>query len=148
MVDRAVFVSTVLGYVGTPYHHQGRTPGLAMDCPAPIIVACWELGLKPRTFDVQGYGPDPDGLALKAHLDEHAEPIAFDQAQAGDVLLAAWDRERGRPRHLGVLIDATPGRMYWLQAEGYRHKQVIATRLAFGVDRMRLVQAYRVPGVH
>jgi cell wall-associated NlpC family hydrolase len=135
-----------LSYVGTPYHHQGRIPGVAMDCPAPVIVACWELGLKPRSFDVMGYGREPDGATLKGYCDEHMDPISLDEAQPGDVLLTAWTFDRMRPRHLGVLVDSRPDRRYWVQAEGYRHKQVRKTRLMFGVDRMRLVQAYRVPG--
>jgi hypothetical protein len=147
MVTRADFVATALSFQGTPYQHQGRVPGVAMDCPAPLIGACWLLGLKPRSFDVQGYEQNGDGKTLKRLCDEHMQPIPFDQAREADVVLAAWDRDQGRPRHLGIIVDARPGRMYWLQAEGYRHKKVLVTRLAFGVDRMRLVQAYRVPGV-
>lgn len=147
MVTRAAFVAEVLSFCGTPYHYQGRQPGVAMDCPAPALVACWNLGLKPRSFDVEGYEPEPDGKLFKALLDEHAAPIPFNQAQPADLVLCAYRADGMRPRHLGVLVDATPGRMYWVQAENKRHKKVVKTRLAFGVDGMRLVQAYRVPGV-
>jgi hypothetical protein len=146
-VTRAAFVATVLGYCGTPTMHQGRVPGVAMDCPAPAIVACWELGLKPRTFDVTGYGREPDGKVFKALLDEHAEPIPWAQAREADLLLCSYDKDQNRPRHLGVLVDATPGRMFWVHADPKRWSEVRRSRLMFGVDGMRLAQAYRVPGV-
>jgi hypothetical protein len=141
------FVATVRGYEGTPYHHQGRVPGVAMDCPAPVICAAWEHGLKPRSFDVKGYPRNADGRVLKAFCDEHMIAIDWSQAQPGDVPLCAWTRERMLPRHLGVLVDVTPGRMWWVQADGYRYKQVKLHRLMFGSDGMHLVQLYRVPGV-
>lgn len=145
MATPAEFVSVVRSFEGTPFHLHGRQPGVAMDCPAPLIVGAWMLGLKPRSFDITGYAADPDGVTLQRLCNEHLQPVQ--QAQVGDVLLTAWAQERMRPRHLGVLVDATPGRMWWVQAEGHRYKAVKLCRLMFGVDRMHLVQAYRVPGV-
>ena len=147
MIARADFVATVRSFEGTPFHHQGRTPGVGMDCPGPIIVACWMLGLKPRSFDVRGYESEPDGHTLKALCDEHMEPVSLEQAREGDVILAAFDKDAMRPRHLGVLIDPTPSRRYWVQAEGRAHKKVMKSRLVFGDGYMRLVQAYRIPGI-
>lgn len=146
-VTRERWLRTVLPFEGTPYVHQGRLPGVGMDCPAPTIVGAWECGLKPRSFDVTGYPAEPDGSTLQRYCGEHMQPIGWADVQAGDVVLTAWAREGLRPRHLGVLVDATPGRMYWLQAENRRYRCVIVTRLHFGTDGMQLVQAYRVPGL-
>jgi len=147
VVDRSDFLSTVMSFAGTPYLHQGRVPGVGMDCPAPLIVGAWMHGLKPRSFDVTGYTTAADGVTLRRLCDEHLEPIRFEDAQPADVLLTAWAREKMKPRHLGILLDANPERRYWLQAEGYRYKEVRRCRLMFGVDGMHLVQAYRIPGV-
>lgn len=147
MVDRSDFIKTVLSFEGTPYLHQGRVPGVGMDCPAPMIVAAWIHALKPRSYDITGYPKHPDGSTLRRLCDEVLTPISMDEAIAGDVLLTAWAREKMTPRHLGFLVDATPNRRYWLQAESYRYKCVRVSRLMFGVDGMHLVQAYRVPGV-
>jgi hypothetical protein len=141
------FVQTVLRYEGTPYHHQGRLPGVGMDCPAPLICGAREEGIKPRNFDVTGYPAEPDGVSLKRLCDEHLEPIALENVRPADVLLTAWARGNLLPRHLGIVIDATPGRMYWLQAENLRYHRVIVTRVMFGSDGMQLVQAYRIPGL-
>ena len=143
MTTRAEFVATARGYVGTPYHHQGRTPGVGMDCPAPLILAAREHGIVPSDFDVTGYSSEPDGVTLKRLCDEHLEPIEPSDVQAGDVLLCRF--RGGHPRHLGIVTDTTPGRWYWIEAEGQRQRQVREHRVLLGV--MRIAQAYRVPGL-
>ena len=145
MTTRAEFLATARGYIDTPYHHQGRLPGVGMDCPGPLICAAWEHGIKPREFDVKGYSREPDGVVLKALCDEHLEPIPFAEAQPADVLLCKF--RNGHPRHMGILTDANPRRRYWIEAESVRHKKVIESRLVFGSQYMQLVAAYRVPGL-
>lgn len=147
MISRAEFVAVARSFEGTPYHHQGRVPGVGMDCPAPIIVDCWECGIKPRTFDIQGYERGADGVTLKRYCDEHMEPISLEEAGAADVILCGFDKDGGRPRHLGILVDPTPNRRYWIHAEGWAHKKVMLSRLVIGNGFMRLVQAYHIPGV-
>lgn len=143
MVKAADYIATVESYCGTPYVHQGRLPGVGMDCPAPIICGAWHHELKPRSFDVTGYSRDPDGSSLQAFCDEHMERT--DRLAPATVLLCAFRDQP--PRHLGVLVDTTPGRMYWVHAESIAHRKVMRSRLVFGSRAMRLVQAYRIPGV-
>ncbi len=145
MTTRAEFLATVRSYLGTPYHHQGRLPGVGMDCPAPLICAAWAHGIKPASFDVKAYEREPDGKTLKGLCDAHLEPIAFDAAVPGDVLLCKFNG--GRPRHLGILSGADPARRYWIEAESKTYKRVIESRLIIGGNYMQLVQAYSVPGL-
>ena len=143
-VSRAAFVATLLSFEGTPYHHQGRLPGVGLDCPGPLICAAWEHGLKPRSWDITGYGRVPDGKALQGFCDAHMERIDWADRLPGDVTLVRF--QQGRPQHLGVLTDTTPQRQYWIEAEGFRYKRVIVNRLM--LDRAtQLVQLYRVPGL-
>lgn len=143
MAPASAIVETVLGYCGTPYVHQGRLPGVGMDCPAPAILAARHHGLVAPDFDIQGYEREPDGETLQAFCDVHMERTT--ELLPATVLLCAF--RQGRPRHLGVLVDATPGRMYWVHAESRAHREVMKSRLVFGSLAMRLVQAYRIPGV-
>lgn len=146
-VSREEWVRGCLAYVGTPFVHQGRLPGVGMDCPAWMIVRAWETGLKPRSFDVQGYPRSPDGHTLERICGEHLIRLqSLADARPGDAILTAF-RESGRAQHLGMLVDATPGRMYWMQADGYRSKTTRVTRLALGGRFLQFVAAYRVPGV-
>ncbi len=144
MVTRAEFIAKARSYVGTPFHHQGRVPGVGLDCPGPLICACWDLGLKPRSFDVTGYTALPDGRSLKAYCDEHMTPIDSDQMQAGDVILVRW--QKGPPQHLGILFDHPLGGLAMVHADSVRSRRVSETRVEFG-RAMSLVQAYAVPGL-
>ena len=146
-VSRADWLATVISYVGTPYHHQGRAPGVGMDCPAPIVCAAWATGIKPASFDVRGYSREPDGT-LERLCREHMEPIELANALPGDVILGAFGD--GPAQHLGVLTDANPSRRYWVQAEGHRHQRVMHSRLVLdqgGRAGLRVVGAFHVPGV-
>lgn len=146
-VAREEWVRGCLAYVGTPYVHQGRLPGVGMDCPAWMICRAWETGLKPRSFDVQGYPRAADGHTLERICDEHLIRLpSLADALPGDAILGAF-RESGRPQHLGMLVDPTPGRMYWMQADGYRAKATRVTRLVLGGRFLQFTAAYRVPGV-
>jgi cell wall-associated NlpC family hydrolase len=145
MTTRAEFIATVRSYIGTPYHHQGRLPGVGMDCPGPLILAARAHGIVAPDFDVTSYSREPDGHTLKRLLDDNLEPIPFDDAEPGDVLLGRFNG--GRPRHIGILTDNTSGRRYWIEAEAYRHRMVIEARLILGPRIMTIVQAYRVPGL-
>lgn len=141
MTTRAEFVVYVRSMVGTPFHHQGRLPGVGLDCPGPLIVAVRHFGIKPPDFDISGYVGTPDGRELKAHCDEHMTPISQDEMQAGDVLLVAW--RAGPPQHLGILFDYPYGGLAMVHAvrSGVQEIRVEFSRA------MRFVAAYQVPGL-
>jgi hypothetical protein len=145
MSKRTELVALVRSYCGTPYAPHQRKPGLGMDCPAPVICGTRTLGLVPLGFDVQGYALQPDGHSLREFCDRFMHRIETAAIQAGDVCLCAFGDEP--ERHLGVVTDATPGRMYWVEAESKRFKQVRETRLILNSRAMRVTQAYRIPGI-
>jgi cell wall-associated NlpC family hydrolase len=138
MTTKTDIVATVRSYCGTPYVHQGRVSGVGMDCPAPIILAARAHGLVSPDFDINGYGAMPDGKTLLEWCDKHMTRTS--NPEPGDVIVVHF--KSGRPQHLGVLTDNTPGRSYWVHAEGLAHKEVRETRLDFGSRAMRLVAAY------
>jgi hypothetical protein len=145
MTTRAEFVETVLSYVGTPFHHQGRAPGVGLDCPGPIICAARHHGLVAADFDVTAYGRIPDGFTLQAHCETYMDRIELADAIMGDVILAGF--RNGPPQHLGVIVDHGQNKTYWVQAEGYRHKKVIKSRLVFGERFLQFHAAYRIRGL-
>jgi hypothetical protein len=144
VTTRAEFVSAVRGYVGSPFHHQGRLPGVGMDCPAIIICALWRFGIWPRSKDVTGYPRIPDGHSIKAYCDEHLTPIAEDAMRAADVVLVRWSG--GPPQHLGVLFNYPHGGLAMVHADSVTRKAVCEQRVKFG-RAMGLVAAYSVPGL-
>lgn len=144
MTTREEFVAYVRSLKGTPFKHQGRVPGVGLDCPGPLICACRRFGIRPPDFDVTGYPERPDGSMLKAICDEHMESVPLHEMKPADVLLVGWGK--GPPQHLGIVFDYPHGGMAMLHADRVRAKAVTETRVEFG-RAMRFVAAYLVPGV-
>lgn len=137
---RADVVAAARSLIGTPFHHQGRVPGVGIDCAGVLIVVARLLGIKPPDFDVNGYARTPDGLALRALCEEHMERVT--ELEPGDVALIRWKSDE-RPHHLGIVGDH-PNGLSLIHAESRSQNKVIESRLEFG-RYMRLVQAYRFP---
>jgi hypothetical protein len=142
MTKRADFLRVVRSYNQTPYMHQGRLPGQALDCIGVPICASWELGLKPREFDIKGYGRRPDGTLLR-QAREHMTQIDQSEMQIGDVLVLHFGAD---PQHIGVVADRRGGGFNIIHAESLRQRRVIETRLCFG-GQMKFVAAFRIPGI-
>lgn len=134
-------VATALSFCGTPFVHQGRVPGVGMDCAGVPICSARAFGIVAADFDVTGYPDMPDGRSLRAFCDEYLEPIEI--IEHGCVALVSW--ALGPPQHLGI-IDKTHKRPRMIHAENLRRKQVCSMPILFS-RAMRLVQAYRIPGV-
>lgn len=128
--------------LGTPFHHQGRKPGVGIDCAGVPIVVARALSLVPPDFDVADYPAVPDGSSLRAYCEAHMKRWPWEEP--GGVVLVAW--KDGPPQHLGIVADHPDGGLSIIHADSLRQKCVIETRLEWG-RYMRRVQAYRLPGV-
>jgi hypothetical protein len=147
---RAQVVAVARSYLGTPFHHQGRRPGVGLDCAGVPICVSRQLGLVPPDFDIGGYARRPDGRSLQAYCEQHMRRVRFEDIQPGDAVLVSW--KDGPPQHLGIIYphayDFADGRR-WLgmvHAEEQKHARVIETRLLF-TRVMRFVAAYALPGI-
>lgn len=88
--------------LGTPFHHQGRAPGVGLDCIGLLVHALGAAGLRVR--DQIDYSRRPDGKSLIAALDAHgAQKVS--EIKAGDILVFRYDRQ---PQHVAMATsDAT-----------------------------------------
>jgi cell wall-associated NlpC family hydrolase len=141
-VSRAAWALQLLAYEGTPFHHQGRAPGIGLDCPAPMICAARHFGIVPPTWDISAYPGDPDGN-LQPTLDAYLIRVARDDLQLGDVVLNAFGKRQ--PRHLAYIVGERWGQWEMLHADA-RTGGAIVERIQYG-RYYRFVQGYRVPGV-
>lgn len=140
-VTAADVVAQARTHVGTPWVHQGRLPGVALDCAGLLIVVARELGLVPEDLDVNGYSRWPDGTLL-AWCDQHMQRI--DQIELGAVLALATQEQ---PQHLGIVGDYLHGGWSLIHACNAAHPpRVIETRLMFARN-LQLRGIYRFPGV-
>ncbi len=144
MSIRQEIVRVARSYVGTPFHHMGRLPGVGLDCAGVLVCAARELKLVSPDFDVPGYTPTPDGTSMVEWCNQYMRQVGQHAMQPGDVVLLIAE---AHPQHLGVLGDYKPGGLSIIHAATVADPpRVIETRLMF--SRMqRFVAAYAFPGV-
>lgn len=134
-VTRAVLLVEARTWLNTPYRHQGRIKGDAVDCIGLVIGVTRALGI--MDVHVSGYDRRPDGT-LKDRVDTYLEPVSLHSAQPGDVLLFGIEH---RPAHVGILTEN--GHLIHAFAT---NRKVVEHVLD---DRWRgmVIAAYRIPGV-
>jgi hypothetical protein len=94
------FTAAVRSYVGTPYVHRGRHPGVALDCAGVVVCALKEGGITAPTIH---YGMCPTPAQMHEGLAAIAEPIDVGDRLIGDILAM---RVRGLGDvHMAVLVD-------------------------------------------
>ncbi len=126
--------------LGTPFRHQGRTPGWSLDCAGLVVTVAAALGVD--YSDQQGYSRHPSDGLLESALD--AQPclvrVALADMQAGDVLLMRFNAD---PQHLAIFAGWSD--VY--QAEGIIHAWLQAKKVCEHVLtdewRSRIVRVYR-----
>jgi cell wall-associated NlpC family hydrolase len=145
MTTRADIVAEARSWIGTPYEHQQRSKGLAVDCIGVLIGTGRSLGLVAGDFDVTGYGRRPDGTSLIDHCERHMTRIDQAAMQPGDAVVLAFD---GDPQHFGMLVDYRHGGLAIVHAM-QKYGRVVETRLLFGSAprALKFVAAYRLPGM-
>jgi len=132
-------VATARLEVGTKWVHQGRRPGVALDCAGLVICTARRLGLVADDFDIGGYGRYPDGSMLR-WCQQYMQPLEF--LELGAVLALQVDRD---PQHLGIVGDYRHGGFSLIHAASIAGR-VIETRLMFARN-MVCRGIYRLPGL-
>lgn len=130
--------------VGTPFRHQGRIAGKALDCAGLVCHVANVLGMD--YCDQQGYSRHPSQGLLESALEDQPclVRVSLSDMQAGDVLLMRFSCD---PQHLSIHAgwnDAyrDDGIIHaWLQA-----RKVSENRLT-DEWRGRIVRVYRFAGV-
>ncbi len=118
--------------LGTPFHHQGRLPGVGLDCIGLVIVAARAAGLEVN--DRADYAPRPDGAALVAAIEAHGAR-RVEAIRAGDILVFRYG---ALPQHVALATSATTMIHAFAPA-----RRVVETALG-DYWRRRLVAVYRV----
>lgn len=144
MSTRADAVRVARSYIGTPFHHMGRRPGVGLDCAGLLVCVARELKLVAPDFDTPAYAPTPDGTSMFKWCAQYMTPLGGAFMGPGDVVLLITDES---PQHLGLLGDYPYGGLSIIHAAALaRPPRVIETRLMFSKVQ-RLVSAYSLPGI-
>lgn len=134
---RSEIVAAGRALLGTPFQHQGRTPGVAMDCGGVIVHLAKMMGIE---YDMQGYSRRPDGNKLIDVVDGALVRIPKDAYQPGDVICIRFMRD---PQHLALVTDY--GMLHAWQRVKTPAK--VVEHLITDEWRKRIVAAWQFPGV-
>lgn len=88
--------------LGTPFIHQGRKPGIGLDCAGLLLQVAKELGLPQQDYARRDYSRFP---LLGKHLFDfvagQTTQVASDKMQKGCILMF-WIARPDLPQHLGI----------------------------------------------
>jgi len=130
--ERAAIVDCARAYLGVPWLHQGRTRQ-GLDCAGLIICVAHELRLS--SFDINGYGVEPQGHVLRSLLQDNAVQVR--EPKLGDILLLRFTR---LPQHLAIVTD-------YGMIHTYRQVGRVVEHQLDRLWRARTVDAFAFPGV-
>lgn len=135
---REAIVAAARAMLGTPFHHQGRVPGVGVDCAGLVVCALQQSGLD--VSDRAGYGRIPAQGLFSQTVAEQCDAIDLADVQPGDLLSFAF---RSDPQHIAIVVSIDPIMMIHAVQT---NKRVVEN----GLDatwRERLRGAWRVRGI-
>ena len=110
--------------IDTPWHHQGRLPGIGIDCIGLVTVIA-----KQRNYPIEDrtdYGRDPAGSDLEDGLNRYFVSLpASEEPIEGDIML--FEHPRTHRQHIAIrtvagLIHARAGKDGKVKEEPYADK--------------------------
>lgn len=132
----ADIVAEARKHIGTPFVHQGRLPGKALDCAGLVVTVAHSLGIE--MMDAKGYGRSPNG-ALEAVIAAQTcvDQVPIAERQPGDVLTMRFAKEM---QHVAICAGETVIHSYEAVGKVCEH----------ALDEMwvkRIVRVYRIRGL-
>ena len=134
LANRVLVVATAA--LGTPFQHQGRAAGVALDCAGLCVHICRELGLIYN--DAKGYPRNPYDGQLEKQLDAQPCLERAQHAEAGDILAMRISRQ---PQHIGIHAGYIDGHPYIIHASE-EHGGTVMHRLD-QLWKARIMRVYR-----
>lgn len=137
-MKREDFIAAARSLIGTPFRHQGRLPGIALDCVGVPICAAMACGIKLN--DKKSYPDVPNGKDFVHAVEQSCDKINLDIAQIGDLMIFAWTKN---PQHIAIISNMNPMRIIhsWSGAGGV---------VEHGIDKMwmrRFRGCYRLKAI-
>lgn len=137
-----VIVAAAREIVGTPYVHQGRIGGVALDCAGVPVHVARTLGIPVE--DYASYGRTPNPAELRGLLEKNLLRVRQDEMQIGDV---AWLKFRETPQHLAIVADFRVGGFSLIHAYNWSGLSKVVEHPMDKVWKARIVAVWRYPGV-
>lgn len=136
-MTREQILSAARELIGTPWAHQGRTPGVGIDCAGVVVHI---LALNGIRYDVSGYAYEPNG-ELTLHADACLTRIQKAEFKPADVLVF---RIKKLPQHVALATDK--GILHSFNRGPGTLSKVVETGLT-DQWRAHIVAAYKFPWI-
>ena len=138
MITREDFVNIARSYIGTPYHHQGRVPGVGIDCGGVVVCAAKECGY--IIDDMNDYACTPSHGSFVAAVKSRFIEISIDEIALGDLMIFSFGFE---PQHIAIISAVTPLTI----VHTYTHVGKVVENHLDLIWRKRLRGCYRLKGI-
>lgn len=125
--------NTAKSFIDTPFHAQGRAPGVGVDCIGVVVCVARAHGIEHK--DLSAYSMQPTG-ELQPELERQMIRISLNNIQEGDVLLMRWNR-RMKPHHVAMVVGPN------LIVHAYAQAEKVCMQVYTNYWREKVVAAYR-----
>lgn len=103
-MKRDQFIAALRSELKTKWQHQGRIPGVALDCAGLLVVAAEKCGH--QLLDKKVYERRPDASILLQYVRENGlKMVGKHNLEVGDVLIMSYDNN---PQHFAVVTEVHP----------------------------------------
>lgn len=102
-MDPLALVAMARSYAGTPFHHQGRLPGVGLDCAGLVLCSLSAIG--ETVVDTLPYARIPRNRAFIKCIEAQCDEVPRAKIQIGDFLTFAWKSE---PQHISIVTQLEP----------------------------------------
>lgn len=134
MTTPAEISAVALSMVGTPFHTQGRLPGVGLDCLGVVVCVAIACGIPHK--DRAAYSLRPTG-ELMPELDRQFVRV-LGEPKESNVLLMSFDKE---PHHVAIMVSGNR----IVHAYSTARKCVVQPYTDYWRSKVRAV--YQFPGV-
>ncbi len=133
-------VAAARRHLGTPFHHQGRLPGVGLDCIGLLVAVARELDL-PHSDDAT-YGRRPRPAQLLAGMEHNlVRRLGCDLAPGSVVVMGA--RRADLPQHVGILTEHPAGGLGLIHTDAHVGRVTEHAFDAAARERVHSVWAFR-----
>ena len=147
MPTRMDVVVEARSWLKTPYVHQHREKGVAVDCAGLVIGTARNVAIVEQDFDIDGYSPRPTGTSLLDECDKWMERVALQDLRIADVIVFHFGAD---PCHLGIVTPYLVNGLFAVVhafADGRKRSGSVVEHRLVRTTTMTPLFGYALPGL-